>query len=107
VPEYIQKEQPQAVVVNPLNWQTTEAVAPVALHQGSVLRNFNKVIPHTSNARIKDGVLWVSKPKFPGSFLIKTPNYHIGDINLFYVNIRQNVGKRISAYFQHQGNVAP
>ena len=33
-----------------------------------------------------------------GSFLVKNPNYHIGDYNLYYVNIRENVIERMKAY---------
>jgi thiol-disulfide isomerase/thioredoxin len=40
------------------------------------------------SAEIKDNVLWTCKPKFFGNFLIRNKNYHIGDINLFYKNIR-------------------
>jgi hypothetical protein len=44
-------------------------------------------------------VLWISKPKFPGAFLLKTKNYHVGDINLFYRSIQENIESRKRAYF--------
>ena len=31
------------------------------------------------------GVLLSSKPKFKGSILFRRKNYHIGDLNLFYI----------------------
>ena len=102
VPEYIQQEKGSALVVNPLTWRTTTEPASYELNKGSVLRNFNKVYPHVTDARVSEaGVLWVSKLRFPGAFVINTPNYHIGDIILFYVNIRQNVAARLKAYLQH------
>jgi hypothetical protein len=45
-------------------------------------------------------LLFVKKPKFPWGFLYFTKNYHIGDINLFYINIRENVRQRIGAFWK-------
>jgi hypothetical protein len=42
----------------------------------------------------------VQKPRFPGSFLYRIRNYHIGDINLFYLNIRHNVETRLKGYLK-------
>jgi hypothetical protein len=101
IPPYIQLEEGAAAVVNPLHWRTTTDAAPYGLNKGSVLRQFNTVVPQVADARIvPQGVLWVSKLRFPGAFLLNTSNYHIGDINLFYVNVRQNVGERIRAFVQ-------
>lgn len=101
VPPYIALEKGSAAVVNPLHWRISEDVAPYSLNKGSVLRQFNKVVPQVADARIApQGVLWVSKLRFPGAFLLNTSNYHIGDINLFYLNVRQNVAERIRAFVQ-------
>ena len=67
-----------------------------------MLYKFNKVYKKTTDAWLYEGVLWVNKPKFPWSFLYKTKNYHIADLNLFYMNIKENVGKRINSYFNYQ-----
>jgi len=67
-------------------------------NDGAVLRNFDKVYPQLVEAQISEGVLWVNKPKFPWSFLFTTKNYHIVDINLFYMNIRENVRRRIDRF---------
>ena len=99
VPPYIALEKGSAAVVNPLHWRISEDAAPYSLNKGSVLRQFNKVVSQVADARIApQGVLWVSKLRFPGAFLLNTSNYHIGDINLFYVNVRQNVAERIRAF---------
>lgn len=90
-----------AVVVNPLSWTTDHAVAPKSLNQGTILRKFHKEpVIHLSDAQIYQGVLWVSKPKFPGSFLLTTRNYHVGDYNLFWVNVRKNVEARTKVFLQ-------
>lgn len=104
VPEYIQKEDPPAWVTNPLSWTLDSAVAPRELNKGSVMRDFTKVFPATTDAVIGEGVLWVSKPKFPGGAFFWTKNYHIADINLFYLNIRANVAERVDAYLQGQNS---
>lgn len=85
-------------VVNPLSWMTSTELVSRQQNEGAVLRNFDKVYPQLVDAQISEGVLWVNKPKFPWSFLFTTKNYHIVDINLFYMNIRQNVVERIDAF---------
>jgi len=42
--------------------------------------------------------LWVSKPKFRGSWLWTDKNYHMGDINLFYFDIRDNAALRVKSF---------
>ena len=87
-------------VTNPLTWTTTETYAPSSGNKGAVLRNFNKVYGHVTDAQIHEGILWVKRPHFPGSFLYRTANYHIGDINLFYLNIRSNIQTRVRAFWK-------
>jgi hypothetical protein len=99
IPDYVQQEK-AAVVTNPLNWKTDTTYASSLKNNGSVLRDFNKITPHTTDAQVHGNVLWVSKPKFPGSLFFTTKNYHIADINLFYINIRQNVAYRLRIYTQ-------
>ena len=87
-------------VVNPLTWKTDTNYAPSALNKGSVFRNFSKVVPAANDAQIHDGILWTNKPKFRGSFFLRTKNYHAGDFNIFYMNIRENATKRLRAYWR-------
>jgi hypothetical protein len=54
-------------------------------------------MPEAADARIEGSILW-SLPHFPGSFLMKKKNLHIGDINLFYMNIRENAETRVNEY---------
>ncbi|HZG26605.1 MAG TPA: hypothetical protein VEZ17_18585, partial [Chitinophagaceae bacterium] len=67
---------------------------------GGVINNFNKLWPNITDARIHDGILWIDRPHITGSFLLRMKNFHIGDINLFYMNIRANVRQRISAFWK-------
>ncbi len=100
VPFYLKKENGNSYVTNPLTWLTTNEHASRNLNKGSVLRNFNKVYGKTTDAQITNGLLYVHKPKFPWSFLYFSRNYHIGDINLFYMNIRDNVRQRIGYFWK-------
>lgn len=92
-------------VTNPLNWKTDSSYASKQLNEGSVLRKFEKSFyPGITDAKIEDGVLWITKPKFPGSFLIRFKNYHIADYNLYYVNVRKNAQLRATTYLNQTGN---
>ncbi|MEO7046109.1 MAG: hypothetical protein ABI091_12440, partial [Ferruginibacter sp.] len=88
-------------VTNPLTWTMDTSLAPAVLNKGGVLRNFNKVIPDLVHAQIHGNILWVNKPEFFGNFLLKTKNFHIADYNLFYRNIRENVGVRVRSFLKH------
>ena len=87
-----------AVVVNPLNWQTTDSLVSENEHQGFLGPNFKSIKRKHIFAQIHEGFLWVKKPLpiFPGN------NYHIADINLFWADIRQNVIDRAEAYLSQQ-----
>ncbi len=91
------------VVTNPLNWTIETTYASADLNQGGVLYNFKKgVKKKLVDAQVHDGVLWVKKPKFFGSMFIKMKNYHVGDYNLFYVNVRNNAILRAKKFLEQQ-----
>ena len=100
LPSYIKKSKEVSFVTNPLTWKTDEEYAPRKLNNGSVLFRFNKIYTSTTDARIYNDVLWVKKPKFPWSFLYFSKNYHAGDINLYYMSLKQNTAQRISNYYK-------
>jgi hypothetical protein len=97
-PLYVQQEKFTAVVTNPLTWDINTPVASRSENKGAVLLKFNKIIPHPVNAEVHDGVLWVEKPHFFGNVFYTNKNYHIGDYNLFYMNVRENAKERIDAF---------
>jgi hypothetical protein len=98
VPRFLKNEKGNSFVTNPLTWTIGYEYVPRQLNNGSVLSKFNKIYKHTTDARISNGLLYVRRPRFPWSFLYIKRNYHIGDINLFYMNIRENVRQRIKIY---------
>jgi hypothetical protein len=99
-PSYVIAEKDFSLVTNPITWKTTNEYASRKMHSGSVLYKFNKIYKKTTDARIYEGVIWVKRPKFPWSFLYSTKNYHVGDINLFYINMRNNIELRVMNYIE-------
>ena len=97
-PPFIQKEKFEVIVTNPLTFNKSIPNASWDANKGGVLTNFNKIAKGVAEAKLTDKVLWTAKPKIFGSFLVKNPNYHIGDYNLYYVNVRENVMERIKAF---------
>jgi len=100
IPPLVEKEREKAYLINPLTWTMDTTLASSGLNKGGILRDFNKVIPGLVDAQIHGNVLWVNKPKFFGNIFLKTKNFHIADYNLFYENIRENVGTRIRSYLK-------
>ncbi|WP_298411879.1 DUF3089 domain-containing protein [Hydrotalea sp.] len=96
-PAYVNKEHFQAIVTNPLTWRADVPDTSRFANEGAVLKNFNRVIPHVVNAAVEKNILWMQQPKFFGSFLLHTKNYHIADFNFFYMNVRENVVVRKAA----------
>jgi hypothetical protein len=98
VPELIQEEKFKCIVVNPLTWTTDEKLASAELNKGGILQNFKKIVPRVVNAQVHQNVLWSCKPNVFGKIFFTKKNFHIGDINLYYMNIRENVRTRIDSF---------
>jgi hypothetical protein len=86
------------VVTNPVTWRTDEPACDQDHQLGGVLKDFRKVYPGLVKTSIHEDLLWVSRPKFPGSFMLTTKNYHIADYNFFYADVRQNAQDRVKAF---------
>jgi hypothetical protein len=99
-PYFVAKENFKAIVVNPLSWNQDTSFVTADKNTGGVLLKFNKIIPHVVSANIHNNILWTSKPDVFGKLFYTKKNYHVGDINLFYMNIRQNVKTRIGAFWK-------
>ncbi|MDP4148232.1 MAG: DUF3089 domain-containing protein [Bacteroidota bacterium] len=98
VPPYVTAEKSLSIVVNPLTWTTTDEYAPRSLNKGGILTHFSKLVPGVADAEIHGGILWTHRPHFPGSIFFRTKTYHIGDINLYYLNIRENIRTRVRSF---------
>ncbi len=87
-------------VVNPLNWRADTTYAPASLNLGAVLTGFKKIRPGVADAQAHEGLLWVSKPKIPFAWLTRQRNFHPGDINLFYMNVRKDAKRRVGYFWK-------
>ncbi|MCC7298408.1 MAG: DUF3089 domain-containing protein [Bacteroidia bacterium] len=83
---------------NPISWRMDSAYMPKEKQAGAVLRSFKRPYISICDAQVHGNILWVTKPKFFGSSMIKNPNYHVGDYNLFYLDIRKNVDLRVQTF---------
>jgi hypothetical protein len=86
-------------VINPVTWDTT-SFAPKHEHQGFLFSN-GKLYENAFDTHLDDGVIWITTPKFPYRYLSFTMNnYHVGDVNLFWKDIRDNSLIRVKSYFE-------
>lgn len=86
--------------VNPLTWTRDTSVSENALHLGAVPFKFRAVQPHMLRTKIHGTLLWVTftDPSLKKGFYHLGTNYHVSDINLFYMNIRDNAELRVKTY---------
>jgi len=91
-------EKEPSHVVNPISWRTDKDWVSRKEQKGAVLYRFNKPKANNVGAGIHGNVLWSDKPRFFGNLFFTQKNYHIGDINLFWKDIRDNVDLRVEAY---------
>lgn len=102
-PKYTYPDSDQIVVVNPLTWTTDTTLAEKNQHVGGLGRNGKKIYPAIVRTRIREDILWVSKPDIPGKVFLVMRNYHRADYNLYWMDIRHNVAVRIDEwYLQHR-----
>ncbi|MFK7796104.1 MAG: DUF3089 domain-containing protein [Aureispira sp.] len=98
-PTWAKKNQ---VCVNPLNWTTSDVFVSHKENKGAVLYGFNTVRKRILGARVVESILWVDRPHIFMGFLFKRDDYHAGDYNLFYVNVRENTVLRAQTYLKTQ-----
>lgn len=83
--------------VNPLTWKTSGS-GKSAMHKGAVVNDFNSVKPHALSTEIKSDKLIISSDPDLIEIPDRIENLHTLDINLFYVDIRNNLKTRTAAY---------
>ncbi|KGL59268.1 MULTISPECIES: DUF3089 domain-containing protein [unclassified Polaribacter] len=86
-----------SVTTNPITWddaKTTELYE----HKGFLYSN-KKIYKNVLKIEITDGLVWSTNPKFPMRFFMSfMKNYHVGDINLFWQDIRENAELRTKTW---------
>lgn len=102
-PKFYDQYFKDAVCHNPLSWETNEFYCDAKFHEGMVPKEFKKLLKHRYGAQVHCGILWVDAVKIPGiPFTRLVKNWHIGDYNLFYGNIRENLTIRVDHFLEHQ-----
>jgi len=86
-------------VINPITWDRSP-IATYKEHLGFLFSN-GKMYRHSVTTHLADGVIWINPPKFPYRYLAFTmKNYHAGDVNLFWEDIRVNSVLRANKYIE-------
>lgn len=98
VPRKYHKPGENIVVTNPVTWRNDDMNSEKTEQIGAVLRDCHQLVPALVETNVHEDLLWVNKPRFPGSFLLMTKNYHIADYNFFYGDVRQNAQQRVRAF---------
>ena len=104
-PKKTETEKLIPVCVNPLTWTTASKQVSADLHKGIML-GFDSIFPKTLEAVIESGtgILWVDLKIQLESEKSPPKNLHTYDINLFWMNIRENVKQRIDIWYsEHSG----
>ena len=93
------------VATNPLTWTLDTLLAPAALNRGGVSQDFKRIDPQVTDAKVHQGLLWITPPKpggYPRFLLPGRPelrhSFHIAEYGLFYLNIRANAQARVQAW---------
>ena len=89
-----------SVTTNPITWngdKTTE----LDQHKGFLYSN-KKIYKKALKIEVTDGIIWSTNPKFPMRFFMSfIKNYHVGDINLFWQDIRENAELRTTTWLKN------
>ncbi|MBL4605622.1 MAG: DUF3089 domain-containing protein [Flavobacteriaceae bacterium] len=89
----------RSVTTNPITWDTSTTTL-FEEHKGFLYTN-KRIYSKALKIEITDGLVWSSNPKFPLRFFMSfLKNYHVGDINLFWQDIRENSELRVKTYLQ-------
>lgn len=96
----IYKKYRNAGCVNPLTWRRDTLIAESKLHAGGVPFHFKKVRANCVRTRVYGPILWMefTDDSHKKGFYHLGDNYHVSDVNLFYMNIRENAELRVKTY---------
>ena len=87
------------VTSNPITWDDSKETKK-DLHKGLLYRDL-KIFSQNIDIKLIDGIVWSTVPNVPGKILLKTVrSYHFADINLFWVDIKENAKLRVDQWFK-------
>ena len=89
-----------SVTTNPITWNESKTTE-FEQHKGFLYSN-GKMYTKALRIEITDGMVWSTNPKFPLRFFMSfMKNYHAGDINLFWQDIKENVALRTKTWLEN------
>ena len=91
------------ICTHPITWELNGGLNELDAHKGVVLSKMKFAYPEKIQARSEQGVLQIMPPQVPFSKFLHRDNWHVGDINLFWLNIRKNARLRAEKFIQSQG----
>ena len=87
------------VTSNPITWDES-VYSKREDHKGFLFRN-GKIYNKALKIEVMDGMIWTTLPRFPlRVFAIFRKSYHVGDVNLFWEDIKQNSELRVKTWFE-------
>ena len=96
-----------SIAINPLNWRRDDAYAPASKNLGSLVMDMDAGVPEFSDigadaqVNVERGVVVTNADAEEVEellILFGPQSFHTGDYAFYYMNIRDNVAKRIAAY---------
>lgn len=88
-----------AVTTNPITWDNSKTTT-LNQHKGFLYSN-GQLYTKALKIEITDGMVWSTNPKFPMRFFMSfMKNYHVGDINLFWQDIKENAELRTKTWLE-------
>ena len=96
-PDWLEANAKTPMCTHPVTWKLAGTNTSEA-HQGVVLSQMRYAFPQSIEAHIDRGVLQIHEPDLPFGRVLQRENWHVGDINLFWLNIRQNTKQRLSNF---------
>ncbi len=85
------------LVVNPVTWDLSARVSR-EFHKGFLFWN-GKMYKKSFSTNLIDGAIWITTPHFPfRTMAFAMSDYHLGDVNLFWEDIRLNSKIRLQKW---------
>ena len=97
-PKWLSDKRNPPVCTHPITWKHGTGSNDVGQHHGVVLSQLKFAHENSIEAYVERGVLQIVKPQVPFGRVLQRNNWHVGDINLFWVNIQENALLRSQTY---------
>lgn len=99
-PKWLGYKSEPPICTHPITWELNGGLNRLEDHQGVVLSQMKFTHAQRIQAYAERGVLQIKQPDVPFGRFLHRDNWHIGDINLFWLDIRDNVEARSDAYLE-------